>query len=73
MLGALWAWAGPHLLFGLACTAVGVLVLAPALLLSGRFRRWFARSDLDLQHVGLLVLVVLALCIGASNYLRSAT
>ena len=70
MLDALWAWGGPHLLFGLACTAVGVIAFAP-LLLSRRFRRWFARSDLELEHVGLAVLTVLVLCIGLSNCLRS--
>ncbi|QGW66158.1 hypothetical protein GOY17_15300 [Lysobacter soli] len=69
MLDALWSWAGSHLLFGLACMAVGVIVVAP-LLLSHRFRRWFARSDIDLEYVGLGVLILVVLCVGVSNYLR---
>jgi len=71
VLDALWAWAGPNLLFGLTCLAVGAIVVAP-LAISRRFRRWFARNDLDLEHVGFAVLVVLVLCIGVSNYFSSA-
>lgn len=71
MFDALWGWAGPHLMFGLACTAVGALLFAP-MMLSRRFRRWFARSDIDLEHIGFAVLLVLVLCIGMSNYFSSA-
>jgi hypothetical protein len=48
---------------------MGVIVVAP-LLPSHRFRRWFARSDIDLEYVGPGVLILVVLCIGVSNYLR---
>lgn len=56
-----WLW--------LACLAAGTLVVGP-LLLSRSFRRRFARTDLDLPAVGLIVLIVILLCIGVPNWLR---
>ncbi|WP_206861553.1 hypothetical protein [Lysobacter changpingensis] len=48
---------------------MGVIVVAP-LLPSHRFRRWFARGDIDLEYVGPGVLILVVLCIGVSNYVR---
>jgi hypothetical protein len=65
-----WTW---HFWSSTACLVAGVLVLAAPFFLSQRIRRWLVRSSVDIEHVGLLVLIVVLACIGVPHHLRSAS
>lgn len=67
MLSELFEWWQRHLLLGLLCVGVGVLVLAPLLLVPS-WRKRLLRADIDVGGVGLLALFVLVVAIGCYNY-----
>ncbi len=70
MLHDLWEWMQVHFWIGMLCTRVGAAVIAAPFLSSRRFRRWFGRQDVELEHIGLVVLLIVLLCIGIPNFLR---
>lgn len=70
MLKEMLDWWWRHFWLGLAATVVGLIAISP-LLLSKRFRKWFSRSDLDLENLGLLLIVVAIVAIGVYNRLSA--
>lgn len=54
--------------FDASCLVAGIVVVLP-LLLSRTFRKWFDRSDIDLEFIGLVALVLAGATIGLYNYL----
>jgi hypothetical protein len=52
--------------FEVTCLAAGTAVVSP-FLLSRSLRKRFARSDLDLEKLGLIVLIVALFAIGVYN------
>jgi len=52
--------------FDVACLAAGTAVVSP-FLLSKSLRKRLARSDLDLEKIGLIALIVALVAIGAYN------
>lgn len=52
--------------FEVACFAAGIAVVSP-FLLSRSLRKRIARSDLDLEKIGLIVLILALVVIGACN------
>jgi|GEM_PF-669365 len=69
MLGELLEWWQRNFLFGLFCIGLGVLVMAPLLLVPS-WRRWLLRFDVDIEGIGLVALLVLLLAVGCYNYFR---
>jgi hypothetical protein len=67
MLEAIWS----HLQFdfwrGLCCLVAGLVVTAPCLLVPS-WRRKILRSDIDLETIGLVALMVLLIAVGCYNY-----
>ena len=70
MLSELLEWWQRHVLLGLLYLGVGVLVLAPLLLVPS-WRKRLLRLDIDIEGVGLLALIVLVVAIGCYNYFGS--
>jgi hypothetical protein len=52
---------------GLAGVVVGLVAISP-LLLSKRFRKWLSRSSLDLEGLGLTIILVAILLVGLYNW-----
>lgn len=52
--------------FEVACLAAGTIVVSP-FLLSRSLRRRYARPNLDLEKIGLIVLIVALFAIGVYN------
>ena len=71
MLDAIWHHMHYEFWRSLVCLCAGAAAVAPALLVPAWRRRIF-RSDVDLEEIGLLVLVVLIVAIGCYNYLGSS-
>ena len=69
MLDELWNWWQFNFWWGLACFAVGALVISP-FLLSRSFRKWLARTEFDLEGIGLFVILAAIVTIGIYNQLR---
>jgi hypothetical protein len=70
MLSELLEWWQRHVLLGLLYLGVGVLVLAPLLLVPS-WRKRLLRLDIDIEGVGLLALIALVVAIGCYNYFGS--
>ena len=66
MLHAILDWWQFNFWLGLACLAAGIAAISP-FLLSKSFRKWFSRTDLDIENVGLVVLVLAVAIIGLYN------
>ena len=54
-----------------ACLAAGVAVVAPCLLVP-TWRRRILSSDIDIEGIGLIVLVVAIVAVGCYNYFGAA-
>ena len=67
MLKTIFDWWQFNFWFGTACLAAGIAVVLP-FLLSKTFRKRFARSDIDLEAIGLIALVIAVIIIGLYNY-----
>jgi threonine/homoserine/homoserine lactone efflux protein len=67
MLEHLATWWQFNFWLSLASLAVGIAVVSPFLLSRG-LRKKFMRSDLDLESIGLLTIVVVIIAIGCYNY-----
>ena len=68
MFNAILEWWQFNFWFGTACLAAGLAAILLPFLLSKSFRKWLARSDVDLEGVGLVVLAVAVVIIGLYNY-----
>jgi uncharacterized membrane protein (DUF4010 family) len=68
MLKTIVRWWQFHFWLGTACLVAGIAVVSP-FLPSKAFGKWFGRSDIDLETLGLVVLVVAVVIIGLYNYL----
>ena len=67
MLAELWdAWQFNFWL-GLASLGAGLAVMAPCLLVPS-WRRKILQSDLDIEGVGLIALIVVVVAVGCYNY-----
>ena len=66
MFKAIFDWWQFNVWLGTACLAAGIAVVLP-FLLSKSFRKWFVRSDIDLETVGLIVLIIAVVIIGLYN------
>jgi hypothetical protein len=66
MLNAITDFSRPGLWFDVACLAAGIAVVSPVLL-SRSLRKRLARSDLDLEKIGLIALIIGLVAIGAYN------
>ena len=70
MLQDIFEWWQYNFWLGLAGFAVGVATIAP-LLLSKRFRNRFSRSNLELEGLGVLLIVLAIISIGLYNRLSA--
>lgn len=67
MLDQLWHSWQHHFWLSLASIGAGLVVLAPCLLVPS-WRRRILRSDIDIEGVGLITMVVVIAAIGFYNY-----
>ncbi|GAB3745228.1 hypothetical protein [Lysobacter olei] len=67
MLDAIFDWWQFDFWFKTICLAAGIAVVLP-FLMSKSFRKRFARSDVDLEAIGLIALVAAVIIIGLDNY-----
>lgn len=70
MLQAMIEWWQYHVWLGLAGLAVGLTIISP-FLMSKRFRKWLSRSQLELEGLGLLAIVLAIIAIGLYNRLSA--
>jgi len=68
MFKAIFDWWQFNFWLGTACLAAGVAVVLLPFLLNKSFRKWFDRSDIDLEVVGLIALVIALIVIGLYNH-----
>lgn len=67
MMDAILDWWQLNFWVGTACFVAGIAVVSP-FLLSKSFRKWFSRSDIDIEAIGLAAFVVVVVAIGLYNY-----
>ena len=67
MLKEILEWWQYNLWLGLAGVVVGLVAIFP-FLLSKRFRKWLSRSSLDLEGLGLTIIVIAILLVGLYNW-----
>lgn len=67
MFDQLFDWWKFNFWLDLISLAVGLAIISP-FLLSSTFRKRIARSNIDIEAIGLIALVVLVVAVGCYNY-----
>ena len=68
MLKSFFDWWQFNFWLSTASLIVGIAVISLPFALSKSFRKWLARSDIDLEFVGFIALAVVVISIGLYNY-----
>ena len=72
MLHAFWDWWQFNFYLGLASLAAGIAVISP-FLLNKSSRKRISRMDLDLEALGLVVLILAVVIVGLYNWFSAAS